>query len=43
MKSAWRDASSAASSGDYTTAMSKAKAAKDQGTKIMESLGMKAS
>jgi hypothetical protein len=40
MKSAWSDAQSAASGGDYTTAMSKAQAAKDQGEQIMHSLGM---
>ena len=41
MKSAWNDAMSAASGGDYSTAMSKAQAVKDQGTQIMQSLGMK--
>ena len=43
MKSAWSDASNAATSGDYTTALSKAQAVKDQGAKIMQSLGMAAS
>jgi hypothetical protein len=40
IKSAWADASNAASSGDYSTAMAKAAAAKDQATAIMQSLGM---
>jgi hypothetical protein len=40
LKSMWSDASSAASSGDYTAAMSKAQAVKDKGTEIMKSLGM---
>jgi len=43
MKSGWSDASNAATSGDYTTAMSKAQAVKDQGAKIMQSLGMASS
>ena len=43
MKSGWAQASQAASSGDYTTAMSKAQAVKDQATQIMQSLGMKSS
>jgi hypothetical protein len=43
MKSAWSDASSAAASGDYTTAMSKGQAVKDQATQIMQSLGMSSS
>ena len=43
MKSAWSQASQAATSGDFTTAMSKAQAVKDQGTQIMQSLGMKSS
>jgi hypothetical protein len=43
MKSAWSDANSAATSGDYTTAMSKAQAVKDQATQIMQSLGMSSS
>jgi hypothetical protein len=41
MKSAWADASSAATSGDYTTAVSKGQAVKDQASQIMQSLGMK--
>ncbi|GAC1696488.1 MAG: hypothetical protein PVS2B3_07580 [Steroidobacteraceae bacterium] len=41
MKAAWTDASSAASSGDYTTAVSKAQAIKAQAADIMKSLGMK--
>jgi hypothetical protein len=41
MKSAWSDASSAASSGDYTTAVSKGQAVRDQASQIMQSLGMK--
>jgi hypothetical protein len=40
MKSAWSDASNAASSGDYTTAVSKAQTVKDQATDTMKSLGM---
>jgi len=40
MKSAWGDASSAASTGDYTTATSKGQAVKDQAAQIMQSLGM---
>jgi hypothetical protein len=43
MKSAWSDASSAATSGDYATAASKAQAVKDQATQIMQSLGMSSS
>jgi len=38
--SAWTDASNAASSGDYVTAVSKASAIKAQGQDIMKSLGM---
>jgi predicted small lipoprotein YifL len=40
LRSMWSDASSAATSGDYSTAMSKAQAIKDKGTEIMKSLGM---
>ena len=40
MKSAWTDATAAASSGDFTTAMGKGSAVKDQATAIMQSLGM---
>ncbi|HVN44278.1 MAG TPA: hypothetical protein VMT66_03425 [Steroidobacteraceae bacterium] len=40
MKSAWSDASNAATSGDYSTAVSKGQAVRDQGSQIMQSLGM---
>ena len=40
MKSAWGEATNAATSGDFTTAIAKAEAVKDQATKIMQSLGM---
>ena len=40
LKSMWSDASSAATAGDYTTAMTKGQAAKDKATEIMHSLGM---
>ena len=40
VKAAWSGASAAASSGDYTGAMAKAAAAKDEATAIMQSLGM---
>ena len=40
LKSMWSDASSAAASGDFTTAVSKAQAAKDKAAEIMKSLGM---
>ncbi len=40
LKSTWSDAQSAAASGDYTTALSKAQAVKDKGAEIMHSLGM---
>jgi hypothetical protein len=43
MQSAWTDASSAASTGDYTTATSKGQAVKDQASQIMQSLGMSSS
>ncbi len=43
MKSEWSDASTAATSGDYTSAMTKAQEVKDRGTKIMQSLGMTSS
>jgi hypothetical protein len=36
----WSDASSAASSGDYSSAMTKAQAVKDKAADIMKSLGM---
>ena len=40
MKSAWNDATTAAGSGDFTTAMAKASTVKDQATALMQSLGM---
>jgi hypothetical protein len=40
MKSAWSDASTAATGGDYSTAMTKAQAVKDQAGQVMKSLGM---
>ena len=40
MKQAWTDASNAAKSGDYTGAMTKGQAVKDQATALMKSLGM---
>jgi hypothetical protein len=40
MKSAWSDASNAAASGDFSTAVSKAQTVKDQATDTMKSLGM---
>ena len=40
IKSAWSDASAAAGSGDFTTAMTKAAAVKDQAAALMQSLGM---
>jgi len=43
MKGAWSDASNAATSGDFTTAVTKAQAVKDQATQIMQSLGMTSS
>jgi hypothetical protein len=43
LKSSWSDATSAASAGDYTTAMAKAEAAKAQATQVMQSLGMTSS
>ena len=41
MKSTWSDASNAATAGDYTTAVSKGQAVKDQASQVMQSLGMK--
>jgi hypothetical protein len=41
MKSSWADATNASSSGDYSTAMAKAKAVKDKAAEIMKSLDMK--
>ena len=43
MKAAWGDASNAATSGDYNTAVSKAQAVRDQASQIMQSLGMSSS
>ena len=40
IKSAWNDATTAATSGDFTTAMAKGSAVKDQATALMQSLGM---
>src|SRR5580693_7522155 len=40
MKSSLGDATTAATSGDYATAASKAQAVKDQATQVMQSLGM---
>jgi len=40
MKSAWSDASNAAASGDFTTAVSKGQTVKDQASDTMKSLGM---
>ncbi len=41
LKSGWNDATTAATSGDYTTAMSKAQEVKDKAAEIMKSLDMK--
>ena len=41
LKSTWADASNAASSGDFTTAMAKANAVQSKATEMMNSLGMK--
>jgi PBP1b-binding outer membrane lipoprotein LpoB len=43
MKTAWTDASTAATSGDYTTAVSKGEAVRDQASQVMHSLGMTSS
>jgi len=40
LESTWSDASAAASSGDYISAMSKAQTVKDKASEIMKSLGM---
>ena len=40
LKSTWTDASNAAASGDFTTAMAKAQSVKDKAAEIMKSLGM---
>lgn len=42
LKSQWSEAASAAASGDYATAMSKAQAVKDKAAEVMKSLGMSA-
>ena len=41
LKSGWADASNAASSGDFTTAMAKANAVQSKAAEMMNSLGMK--
>jgi hypothetical protein len=43
MKSSWADASNAAATGDFTTAVSKGQAVKDQAADLMKSLGMSSS
>jgi len=43
MKAAWGDASNAATSGDFSAAVSKGQAVKDQASQVMHSLGMTAS
>jgi len=43
MKAAWSDASNAATSGDYATAVSKGQAVRDQASQVMQSLGMTSS
>jgi len=43
MKSAWSDASNAATAGDYATAVSKGQAVRDQASQVMQSLGMTSS
>lgn len=43
MKTAWTDASTAATSGDYSTAVSKGEAVRDQASQVMHSLGMTSS
>lgn len=43
LKSEWGEAESAATSGDYTTAMSKAQSVKDKAAAMMKSLGMASS
>jgi entry exclusion lipoprotein TrbK len=42
MKSAWGDASNAATSGDYATAVSKGQGVREQASQVMHSLGMSA-
>jgi hypothetical protein len=43
MKAGWSDASNAASSGNYATAVTKGQAVKDQASQVMQSLGMTSS
>jgi hypothetical protein len=43
MKATWSDASNAAASGDYTTAVTKGQAVSDQASQVMRSLGMTSS
>ncbi len=43
MKAAWSEATSAATSGDYSKAVTQGQAVKDQASQIMHSLGMSAS
>jgi hypothetical protein len=43
MKSAWGDASNAATSGNYASAVSKGQAVRDQASQVMQSLGMTSS
>jgi hypothetical protein len=43
MKSAWSDASNAATSGDFSSAVSKGQAVRDQASQVMQSLGMTSS
>ena len=43
MKSSWADASNAAATGDFTTAVSKGQAVKDQAADLMKSLAMSSS
>lgn len=43
MKASWADASNAAATGDFTTAVSKGQAVKDQAADLMKSLGMSSS
>jgi hypothetical protein len=40
MKAAWGDASSAATAGDFVTAVSKGQGVRDQASQVMHSLGM---
>lgn len=42
LKSTWGEAASASTSGDFTTAVSKAQAVKDKATEMMKALGMSA-